>query len=425
MDELSCDKYAHLFRPLAFGDADNIEDFGEDNVVGIVEDEPQEDAEPVHVDDEAEATGDILDQEYGTKLAELARIYNAEYEKGNRRFVRSFRNYHRRIESQSPSQPPASPSPSATDNAILNTILPGSLDTLLELGASEPSTNVNVTPSVSTSTGSRLTWTSQMDRALLNFLADSTRRGLQTNGANFKGPVWNGCASDVCKTTEQSVNGQQCCNRYRNYFRLIWKDWERHVSATSGWTFDHEKGTLVNSPQVMDDYFATHTEMRKFRDEGPPFKDLLQEILGGQLATGEFGASGPSGARTSRRRGSEEDEVSNDQRRDERQAKRARKERGELGIQSHAQELLSSSNSIADALKSSRERAVYLFLDEVDSLVPEQFKVNGNGEVTYPALKRFLAVFNSTKNCDNYLALRKKSSSLRLNWLLMEAGLNV
>ncbi|KAL1991604.1 hypothetical protein VTN49DRAFT_4912 [Thermomyces lanuginosus] len=127
-----------------------------------------------------------------------------------------------------------------------------------------------------------------MDKALLEALLSCKKEGLQSNTGNFKPSAWDTVVPAVKEAAAgQEVTEEQCRNCWKEKQQPL-REFTRHANQLSGWTFDRSRGTYVSAPDVMDSYFQNHQCFAVFRDRGPDFQNLLQELLGGELVTAEY-----------------------------------------------------------------------------------------------------------------------------------------
>jgi len=122
-------------------------------------------------------------------------------------------------------------------------------------------------------------------------LRDATRLGYNTDGG-FKQAAWDLALEKVsCRTRERPTKAQ--ASHKLDNLKRTWKAWKQHLGATdgpSGWGVNSE-GVPEASTEVMNDYFARHKDRAPFRHKPPPYKELLDEILGDKLATGSATAT--------------------------------------------------------------------------------------------------------------------------------------
>ena len=65
----------------------------------------------------------------------------------------------------------------------------------------------------------------------------------------------------------------------------------RDLKAQSGFGWDEQKQVIIAEPDVWDAYIKKHPLAKKFRTKSLPFFDLLQELFGKDLSTGEWAQS--------------------------------------------------------------------------------------------------------------------------------------
>lgn len=134
----------------------------------------------------------------------------------------------------------------------------------------------------------RLKWTFEMSEAFLDHLVSACNQGFQADGG-FKDHIFDEAVVKVTAVYDGSAT--LTCDKAKSkyqYFGAIWKAWEAHLNATSGW--GNEGGRPTNTHEVMEEYFKLHPERKRFRDKAPDHLSQLQHIFQGRLATGSFAA---------------------------------------------------------------------------------------------------------------------------------------
>lgn len=86
------------------------------------------------------------------------------------------------------------------------------------------------------------------------------------------------------------ISESQCSSKL-DYFKRIWKTWEAHLATISGWSWNQEIGVPETDPAIMDAYFEKHKDRRRFRHAPPPYKDMLEALFIGALASGNASLS--------------------------------------------------------------------------------------------------------------------------------------
>jgi len=135
----------------------------------------------------------------------------------------------------------------------------------------------------------RASWLPEIEESMLHGLKEARDKALSADGG-FKKAGWAIAIDRIFATHERVFSLQQCKSKL-DHFKSIWSRWLAHNNAISGWGWDEEKGVPFNDPEVMNSYFLLHPEWARFREKPPPFKDLLEHILGDRAATGA-GAAG-------------------------------------------------------------------------------------------------------------------------------------
>ncbi|QSS66649.1 hypothetical protein I7I51_02839 [Histoplasma capsulatum] len=253
---------------------------------------------------------------------------------------------------------------------------------------------------------SRVAWNPAMDEAMLLGLFDAKKDGWETDNGNFKIHGWNIAVKAVRRVTHQTINKNNLENRWRSN-KCIWRLWMRHKNQISGWTWCAERETYINDPEVMEEYFQRHMDLIIFRDQGPPFRELNEQLLEGKLATGQYAV----GSRAMRRQLDTDDDLypssspaSNalalndlaltavdssaaDSPAPER--KRLRKGKKKMNAESISElrsVLLEMNKEMVNGLREVSERApekaTRLFLQEVNELLLEEWR-DSNGMVPY------------------------------------------
>jgi hypothetical protein len=128
-------------------------------------------------------------------------------------------------------------------------------------------------------------WNTQMEEAMLNALIDAQTQGLQTDNAAYKSAGWQMALDAVQECTLYTVQLQQIKSKHDAH-KKDWKAWKEFCNQ-SGFGWDSEKGVPTASPEVLEAYFETHPQARKFREKPLAFADKLAILLDGHLATGE------------------------------------------------------------------------------------------------------------------------------------------
>ncbi|OJD20285.1 hypothetical protein ACJ73_08384 [Blastomyces percursus] len=133
----------------------------------------------------------------------------------------------------------------------------------------------------------RVSWSPSMDEAMLQGLLDAKKDGWETENGNFKTYGWNMAIQAVQSVNHQMINKNTLDSRWR-HFKRTWRLWMKHKNQISGWTWCAERGTYINDPEGMEEYFQRHLDMRLFQRQGPPFRELNEQLLDGKLATGQY-----------------------------------------------------------------------------------------------------------------------------------------
>lgn len=132
-------------------------------------------------------------------------------------------------------------------------------------------------------------WTEETLSYALQGLVDLVRAGKQTDNNGFKSP-------DLQQVCEKLQREHRVLYTHENLkakwaeMKKMWKLWTQHLGRVSGWG-RNENDVPVNEKGVEDEYFKAHQDCRRFRGKGPPCRDLMEQLLGGQAATGEFAGS--------------------------------------------------------------------------------------------------------------------------------------
>jgi len=129
------------------------------------------------------------------------------------------------------------------------------------------------------------------DRAMLNTLLVSKRNGEQGDNAGYKTIVWHRVVKVVNSASKSKVSRTktQCQNRF-DLFKRIWKSWNSHLAHTSGWGRRHDGLPIADREKWIEHNIEYKNACNRFKKKLPPFKDELEEILGGALATGDNAA---------------------------------------------------------------------------------------------------------------------------------------
>jgi hypothetical protein len=129
------------------------------------------------------------------------------------------------------------------------------------------------------------------DRAMLNILVESKRNGEQGDNAGYKITVWHRVVKAVNDISNSKVPREKshCQNRY-DLFKRIWKLWNAHLAHTSGWGRRSDGLPIADKEKWIEHNIEYQKACNRFKTKLPPFKDELEEILGGALATGENAA---------------------------------------------------------------------------------------------------------------------------------------
>ncbi|OJD15035.1 hypothetical protein ACJ73_09016 [Blastomyces percursus] len=250
----------------------------------------------------------------------------------------------------------------------------------------------------------RVSWSPSMDEAMLQGLLDAKRDGWETDNGNFETYGWNMAIQAVQSVTHQMIDENNLDSRWR-HFKRTWRLWMKHRNQISGWTWCAERGTYINDPEVMEEYFQRHLDMRLFQRQGPPFRELNEQLLDGKLATGQYAV----GSQAMRRQLDIDDDLSyspsypasnalastndlpqmsytaDDSSAPER--KRLRKGKKKATAESISEVisvLLEMNKEMVNGLRGGRapEIATRLFLQEVNELLPEEWK-DSNGMIPY------------------------------------------
>jgi Myb/SANT-like DNA-binding domain len=132
----------------------------------------------------------------------------------------------------------------------------------------------------------RTKWTDEMEKLLLEHLVDAQCAGQGTDNGSFKATTYTEIIPKLREHTSMLLSEAQCSSKL-DYFKRIWKTWEAHLAAISGWSWNEEKGVPETDPAVMDIYFDKHKDRRRFRHAPPPYKEMLEALFVGALATGD------------------------------------------------------------------------------------------------------------------------------------------
>ena len=135
-------------------------------------------------------------------------------------------------------------------------------------------------------------WSPRMCHELLTVLREAVTSGKVGESNGYKAEVWNEVLSKVLKVYNSTavLTVEKCQSKYYS-FQNIWKAWKAHLGETegpSGWGSREEDGLPTTDPTIMDRYFKAHPERARFRDEYPPYYEILQAIFEGRLATGSY-----------------------------------------------------------------------------------------------------------------------------------------
>lgn len=134
----------------------------------------------------------------------------------------------------------------------------------------------------------RVKWTTVAETVLLEALEAIVKRGKTSDG--FKRDHWGEVATKVMRVYggRGIINWEKAKSKYEDKYRPLWGRWQEHLNnGLSGWQ-DNEEGLPQNSEEVMDRYFTAHPQFANFRYKLPAGYRYLLEILGDQVATGEF-----------------------------------------------------------------------------------------------------------------------------------------
>lgn len=267
----------------------------------------------------------------------------------------------------------------------------------------------------------RTVWTKPMDYALLNGLLFAKRNGFESDKGNFKAPGWDEVVTAVQAATNQPIEKKHCENRWRKK-KQFWKLWVKHRAQASDWTWDADKETFVTDRAIMDEYFRNNPQLAVFRDRGPDFRTMMEDLLDnrkveykngafatglGDLGGGSAGQPPPSAPVAPP---SPEPVVAE-------QPQQPQKSQQRTGILPETvaelrQLLFEMNNSTRSPVRS----AIESILQEADDLLPDEWKENG--VVRYERLEPILDLFQDPVICDTYLALRSGRKEYRLRWLL-------
>ena len=126
------------------------------------------------------------------------------------------------------------------------------------------------------------------DQAMLNSLLASKRNGEQGDNAGYKTAVWHRVVKAVNGASKSKVSRtkSQCQNRF-DLFKRIWKSWNSHLAHTSGWGQRPDGLPIADKEKWIEHNIEHKNACNRFKKRLPPFKNELEEILGGALATGE------------------------------------------------------------------------------------------------------------------------------------------
>ncbi|KAL1978571.1 hypothetical protein VTN31DRAFT_1430 [Thermomyces dupontii] len=286
-----------------------------------------------------------------------------------------------------------------------------------------------------------------MDYALLNGLLFAKRNGFESDKGNFKAPGWDGVVTAVQATTNQPIEKKHCENRWRKK-KQYWKLWVRHRAQASDWTWDADKETFVNDRAIMDEYFRNNPQLAVFRDCGPTFRTMMEDLLdnkgaefrNGAFATGLGHLGGPIGQAAPAAPVAPPSPVpvvteqpQQPQQLQQPQPPQQSQQPQQPQQPQHSQhsqqpqhrtgilpetvaELRQLLVEINQNSRSSVRSAIESLLQEADDLLPDDWKENG--VVRYEKLEPILDIFQDPVICDTYLALRSGRKEYRLRWIL-------
>ncbi|KAF2752519.1 hypothetical protein EJ05DRAFT_481225 [Pseudovirgaria hyperparasitica] len=133
------------------------------------------------------------------------------------------------------------------------------------------------------------TWaTPAIEIQLLNFLL--RKLSLRTGGGTFPKAVWTAAEIELGEHVPFKLTAAMVRSKFGTW-KEVYKAWNEHLNALSGWWWSDTLGTYQADPETMDEYFTTHKDRRRFRREGPPHLELLEQIFGDVVATGQYSRS--------------------------------------------------------------------------------------------------------------------------------------
>jgi hypothetical protein len=128
-------------------------------------------------------------------------------------------------------------------------------------------------------------WTEDQTRIFCRILVDVHRQN-PTNDQGFKKQQWNHIVTEFNRLTNASYSKDRLQNKYSG----LKKDYQtfKALKECSGFGWDEVAKLPTAPPATWTAYLARHKDAAKFRTKTFLFFDEMQEILEGNVATGEF-----------------------------------------------------------------------------------------------------------------------------------------
>jgi len=138
--------------------------------------------------------------------------------------------------------------------------------------------------------GGRLSWSDNMQWALIKALALGVTNG-QRSDSGWKPATWKEALLAVQRAAPPSEALWVTLHKLRSKVENLKKDYKAWVAITnlSGWTID-DRGLPSAPEQVMKDYFEAHKDARKFKKAPLDNEAELAFLFDGTLATGAHAA---------------------------------------------------------------------------------------------------------------------------------------
>lgn len=131
----------------------------------------------------------------------------------------------------------------------------------------------------------RARWNEDITHILLDCILEAKTNGVFIDNS-IKSSGWNSIKRTFHSRTSIDMTNDQLTNRF-SYLKTEYSTFKA-LKANSGFGWDADRRLPTAPEDVWERYLAVHKKAAKFRSETFPFFDVMESILDGCVATGEF-----------------------------------------------------------------------------------------------------------------------------------------